>query len=87
MTGEQLRQGVAVIENPPPFPYIMEKVPCCEASMIRLLFLFLLVALCAYVILQIVRSAKAARIDWTGVSFIAGFIVLAFWLRHATGMG
>jgi hypothetical protein len=55
--------------------------------MIRLLFLFLLTALCVYVLLQIFRSAKAARIDWTSVSFIVGFIVLAFWLRHVTGMG
>lgn len=55
--------------------------------MIRLLLLFLLMALCAYVLLQVVRSAKAARIDWTGLTFIAGFVVLAFWLRHATGMG
>lgn len=55
--------------------------------MIRLLLLFLLMALCAYVLLQVVRSAEAARIDWTGLTFIAGFVVLAFWLRHATGMG
>lgn len=55
--------------------------------MIRLLFLFLLVALCVWVLLQIVRSAKVSRIDWTGVSFIVGFVMLAFWLRHATGLG
>lgn len=55
--------------------------------MIRLLFLFLLVALCAYVVLQIVRSARNSSIDWTGISFMLGFIVLAFWLRHVTGMG
>jgi len=55
--------------------------------MIRLLFLFLLVALCAWVILQIARSIKGAKADWTGISFMIGFVVLAFWLRHVTGMG
>jgi hypothetical protein len=76
------------IENPPVFTYILAKrSPCGEARMIRFLFLFLLFALCAYVLMQIVRSARAARIDWTGISFIVGFIVLAFWLRHVTGLG
>jgi len=55
--------------------------------MIRLVF-FALVALAAWVLLsQVVRRLKGADIDWTGVATIIGFIVMAFWLRHVTGMG
>jgi hypothetical protein len=66
---------------------LVDAIQPAVASMIRLFFLLLLAALSVYVVLQIVRSAKAARIDWTGVSFIVGFVVLAFWLRHVTGIG
>lgn len=55
--------------------------------MIRLVFLSLLVVLCAYVVLQVVRASKSGRVDWTGITFMVGFVVLAFWLRHATGIG
>ena len=53
--------------------------------MIRFVFLFL--SLCAYLVMQIVRASRGGRIDWTGLSFMAGFIALAFWLRHVTGLG
>lgn len=55
--------------------------------MIRFVFLFLLLVLCVWVVLQVVRAAKSGRVDWTGVTFMAGFVVLAFWLRHVTGLG
>jgi len=55
--------------------------------MIRFVFLLLLVALCVWVAMQVVRASRAGRIDWTGLTFIGGFIVLAFWLRHVTGLG
>jgi tRNA(Met) C34 N-acetyltransferase TmcA len=55
--------------------------------MIRFVFLFLLLVLCAWVVMQVVHAAKGGRVDWTRISFMAGFIVLAFWLRHATGLG
>jgi hypothetical protein len=30
---------------------------------------------------------KKANIDWGGIVFACGFVILAFYLRHATGMG
>jgi hypothetical protein len=38
-------------------------------------------------LLKLVRETRRANIDWTGVTTIVGFIALAFWLRHVTGMG
>ena len=55
--------------------------------MIRLLILAVLALLAAYVAVQIVRQARSARLDWTGIAFAGGFVVMAFYLRHATGMG
>lgn len=55
--------------------------------MIRLVAFVALAALTTWVVVQIVRSLRGARIDWTGVTFMIGFVVLAFWLRHVTGMG
>lgn len=55
--------------------------------MIRLVAFVAVAALVAWVAVQVARLLRGARIDWTGVTFMAGFVVLAFWLRHATGMG
>jgi len=55
--------------------------------MIRLVAFVALAALVAWIVAQIVRGLRGARIDWTGITFMIGFVVLAFWLRHATGMG
>lgn len=55
--------------------------------MIRLVAFVALAALVAWVVVQVVRALRGARIDWTGVTFMIGFVVLAFWLRHVTGMG
>jgi hypothetical protein len=55
--------------------------------MIRLLFV-VLVAVAVWILLsKLVRWLRGAAIDWTGVTFAAGFIALAFWLRHVTGIG
>lgn len=55
--------------------------------MIRLVAFVALAALIAWVVVQVARLLRGARVDWTGVTFMIGFVVLAFWLRHATGMG
>lgn len=55
--------------------------------MIRLVAFVAFAALIAWVVVQIVRALRGAKIDWTGVTFMIGFVVLAFWLRHVTGMG
>jgi hypothetical protein len=30
---------------------------------------------------------RASSVDWRGVAIACGFVALAFYLRHATGMG
>jgi hypothetical protein len=30
---------------------------------------------------------RGLKIDWTGVAFMVGFVALAFYLRHVSGMG
>ena len=55
--------------------------------MIRLVFVavFLLVAWLAA--RGLFRFLRRKDIDWTGVTAAAGFVALAFWLRHVTGLG
>jgi hypothetical protein len=49
---------------------------------------FLPVIVVAWILLvKLIKEVKSANIDWTGVTTIVGFIALAFWLRHITGMG
>ena len=55
--------------------------------MLRLVVIALIVILAWIVVLKLIRDIRAARIDWRGWAFIAGFIALAFWLRHVTGIG
>ncbi len=45
-------------------------------------------ALAAWVLAaRLMRSLKERRIDWTGIAFFIGFVALAFYLRHVTGIG
>ncbi|CAG1015990.1 hypothetical protein RHIZO_05237 [Rhizobiaceae bacterium] len=55
--------------------------------MIRLVILTALVVVAWLLILQAVRLAKVSTIDWKGLAVAAGFVALAFYLRHVTGMG
>jgi tRNA(Met) C34 N-acetyltransferase TmcA len=55
--------------------------------MIRVVLIALSLAAMLYLLAGAIRMAREARIDWRGVAFGAGFVVLAFWLRHVTGMG
>lgn len=52
---------------------------------------FVLIAVIAVVVwvllLKLLRELKSANVDWTGVTAAAGFIALAFWLRHLSGWG
>jgi hypothetical protein len=45
-----------------------------------------LVVLCL-MLMKLAAEIKKANIDWIGIAFACGFIVLAFYLRNATGMG
>lgn len=55
--------------------------------MLRLLFFAVVILFFVAVGAAILRSLRAARIDWTGVVFAVGFVALAFYLRHVTGIG
>lgn len=55
--------------------------------MIRFVLILPIILVTWLLLLKLVRELKHANIDWTGVTTIVGFIALAFWLRHITGMG
>ncbi|WP_287350030.1 hypothetical protein [Mesorhizobium sp.] len=55
--------------------------------MIRLVVIALVVVLAWILLVKLIKDLKSANVDWTGVTTIIGFIALAFWLRHITGMG
>ncbi|PAP96078.1 hypothetical protein [Mesorhizobium wenxiniae] len=55
--------------------------------MIRLVVIALVVVVAWILLVKLIKELKSANVDWTGVTTIIGFIALAFWLRHITGMG
>jgi hypothetical protein len=58
-----------------------------RSKMIRLLALAMLAVFVWFVLMKFIDAARRANIDWTGVAAFAGFVVMAFWLRHVTGIG
>ena len=55
--------------------------------MIRFVVIALIVIVAWILLLKLFREMKGAGIDWTGLAAIAGFIALAFYLHHVTGIG
>ena len=55
--------------------------------MLRLVVIAALMVLAWLALIRIIRAVRAAKLDWSGIAFIVGFIALAFYLRHVTGMG
>ena len=55
--------------------------------MIRFVIILPIIVVTWLLLLKLISDLKKANIDWTGVTTIIGFIALAFWLRHITGMG
>ena len=55
--------------------------------MIRFVLIVLALAAAIFLVLRIAREVSRADIDWRGVAFAAGFVVLAFYLRHTTEIG
>lgn len=55
--------------------------------MIRLVVIAVLVVLVGIAVLGIMRLLRSRNVDWNGIMFALGFVVLAFYLRHVTGMG
>jgi ABC-type iron transport system FetAB permease component len=55
--------------------------------MVRLLAIAIGLLIVAWLILRVVKAARDERIDWRSIGFICLFIILAFWLHDATGIG
>ena len=55
--------------------------------MLRFVVIALIVIVAWVLLLKLFRDIKAAKVDWKGWAIIAGFIALALYLRHATGIG
>ena len=55
--------------------------------MIRLIAVAVGLVLLALLVIKLVREAGSLKLDWTGLTFACGFIAMAFYLRHVTGMG
>lgn len=55
--------------------------------MLRFIVIALIVVFAWVVLMKLARDIRAARVDWKGWAIIAGFIALAFYLRHVTGIG
>ena len=55
--------------------------------MIRVVLTVAAVAAGGWLLLQLASALRRAEVDWRGVAFAAGFVALAFYLSHATGIG
>ncbi|WP_200957801.1 hypothetical protein [Mesorhizobium sp. Root157] len=55
--------------------------------MMRFVVIALIVLAVWLALLNAVRLLRGKNIDWTGIATMVGFVALAFYLRHVTGMG
>ncbi len=55
--------------------------------MLRFVIVALIVLAAWTLVLNTIRVMRGLKIDWTGVAFMVGFVALAFYLRHVSGMG
>lgn len=55
--------------------------------MIRFVVIALIVLAVWLVLLNVLRLLRRKSIDWTGIATMIGFVVLAFYLHHVTGIG
>jgi hypothetical protein len=55
--------------------------------MIRFLIFAIAMAALCLLLFKLYEAMRRAHIDWGGIAFACGFIGLAFYLRHVTGMG
>lgn len=55
--------------------------------MIRLVVIALVVILVWFAARQAIAWARSKPLDWNGIMFALGFVALAFYLRHVTGIG
>lgn len=54
--------------------------------MIRFVLIALAVIAVWFLLLKLFGEMRKSNIDWTGVAVVVGFVVLAFYLRSATGL-
>ncbi|WP_170971398.1 MULTISPECIES: hypothetical protein [Mesorhizobium] len=55
--------------------------------MIRFVIMGLLFVAAWFLVTRAIQFARTRQIDWTGVAFMVGFVVVALYLRHKTGIG
>jgi len=55
--------------------------------MIRFVVIALVALLISALLVTLLRYLKGTSVDWTGLTAAVAFVVLAFYLRHVTGMG
>jgi len=55
--------------------------------MFRIVLIALAIAATIYLVTRIVREAGKADVDWRGIAFAGGFVALAVYLGHVTGIG
>ena len=55
--------------------------------MIRFVVIALIVLAVWLVLLNVLRLLRRQNIDWTGIATMIGFVALAFYLHHVTGIG
>lgn len=55
--------------------------------MLRLVLLVLAFIAIVYLAIRLSKELSRPEVDWRGVGLAAGFVVLAFYLSNATGIG
>jgi hypothetical protein len=55
--------------------------------MIRFVAFAVGIVLVAWLVVRLARAARGGTVDWRSIGLICLFVVLAFWLRDATGIG
>lgn len=55
--------------------------------MIRVVVAAVLIVLLWLGLTAAIRILRRNTIDWSGVAFAIGFVMLALWLHHVTGAG
>ncbi len=55
--------------------------------MIRFVAFAIGILVVAWLVVKLARAAKGSSVDWRSIGLICLFVVLAFWLRDATGFG
>lgn len=69
-------------------PHILVwRLPEGSCWMLRIIVVVFALIAAAYLLLRLARELGKADMDWRGIAFVAGFVVLAFYLRHLTEIG